>query len=183
MGGGRGQKALGQHPARTQPEIGWAHACAVHSPSIRLLRTSERRAPLRGMEEESGALGAPIFWVCLFVRLLQLPCLSVGRAVTKATQTSQRDLPLSCLSWSPRKRTQTTERLEARISQGKKSSSLHILLIVVSNSPQLAQPIMLKNQVIFLLSANLHHFLPHPYSWLMTLLPILRGKSRGSVNS
>lgn len=61
-GGGRGQKALGQHPARTQPEIGWAHACAVHSPSIRLLRTSERRAPLGGMEEESGGLGAPIFW-------------------------------------------------------------------------------------------------------------------------
>lgn len=121
-GGGRraGSKGLGttpgEDPARDRLGARMRGPQPLHTPFTYLGKTRAIRGNGRRVRRPWG----PEFLGCLFVRLLQLPCLSVGRAVTKATQTSQRDLPLSCLSWSPRKRTQTTERLEERVSQGKK---------------------------------------------------------------
>ena len=120
MGGrGRGQTS-GTTPGEDPASAGLG---ATHAHSTSLLTAFTYFGKLRAIRENGRRvlrLWGPDFGGCLFLRLLQLPCFSVDRAVTKATQTSQRDLMLSRLSPSPRKRTQTTERLEGPISHWKK---------------------------------------------------------------
>lgn len=148
------------HPPRGRE----ADACALPHLAVLfyLLWKDMRHWGIWEMEEESGesaghrSLGVPTYSAS------PIPSLRVDRVVTPATQTSLRDqtLQLGLRLQGNGRRLRSAQRDQSRRA---KCSSGHILFNLVSNIPQLASPNSLENYVIFLLSSNLHDFLPHPY--------------------